>query len=382
MDKQRNERISIRINGKERIFLSDEELNQEISAAKEINEDKIEVEFVNLDPIIIDDLLDDDGRDNVIDFEERRNGRRNSYYTELKGKKAHLLVAQKKKTLLKKKKRRPPTIVGNSQQASLLKRFAAVLLSAIIIGIGFGYIILSLFTDFSEEQNVEEVNAEITDEQAGLPNKMEDDGAKTTAGIDAGSTGESIAPLKVQVIQGGAFGSVESAKQFAGNLEESGAAAVILPESDPVLMFIGLGTDRSELENISQSYIEKGQEIYIKSFELSGIDSDKLKNQAEAEFISAGVDLFQALTKLSSQTFQTKDIEKNTWDEVETKFSQWSQLKPKELPVSLEQFSKSVTNAYQSLSSYQTKADEQKLWNSQQALLEGLISYKIWHDEK
>ena len=197
-----------------------------------------------------------------------------------------------------------------------------------------------------------------------------------------GKTANGIAPLSLQIIQGGAFESVEAANQFANSLKESGSAAVVMPGSKPVLMFIGLGADRNEAEIISQLYLTKGQEVYIKPFGLSEIKAGKVSNQEEAAFVSAGISLYQSLLSISTQTFEEENIEQGTWNDLESKFSQWNQTKPQELPASLEQFANSISKTYQYLASYQIKVDEMQLWNSQQALLEGLLSYKKWHDEK
>ena len=56
MDKQNVERISIRINGKERVFLSDDELNEEISAAKEVEDELIEADIDHFETFILDDI--------------------------------------------------------------------------------------------------------------------------------------------------------------------------------------------------------------------------------------------------------------------------------------------------------------------------------------
>ncbi|HHY72845.1 MAG TPA: hypothetical protein GX497_06400 [Bacillus bacterium] len=376
MDKHKNEQISIRINGKERLFLSDEELNQEIAAAKDIEENEMEV--------IKDSVIN-----NVIDFEERRNGRgrKQGYKKPFKPMSNSFLDKSLKKRRL------------------LLKKFAIVLLSAIIIGTGFGYVVLSLFTDFSEEQsngnsaNVSEAGQAILEnntnadaapqgtQQQGETFGMLNEVSLGTKGVGGSSATDGtnsmmgIAPLKIEVIQGGAFASVESANEFAAALKKGGSAAVILPESKPVLMFIGLGTNRNESEIIGDFYLKKGQEVYLKPFELSGIGAGKVNNREVADFVSIGLSLYQTLVKLSTQAFQTNTIEKSAWKDVDVQFSEWQDAKPQKLPASLTQFSNSVAKAYESLAAYKTKANEVHLWNSQQALLEGLVSYKKWHDD-
>ncbi|EKN64970.1 hypothetical protein P9E76_11165 [Schinkia azotoformans] len=382
MDKQKVERISIRINGKERVFLSDEELNQEISAAKEVDAGLAEADIDHFETFVIGELVGHEPereRDNVIDFEERRNGKKN--YSSKSFNRNNTL-------LLNKKKKRPLLTSGGGRKPDpILKKFIAVLISAIIIGVGFGYVVLSLFTDLSEgqgggESHITVDNGQTVEENNEATGEVPSEVILGPIGANTGTTANGIAPLSVQIIQGGAFESVEAANQIANGLKENGKAAVVKPGSKPVLMFIGLGTDRNEAGIISQLYLNAGQDVYMKPFGLSEIKAGKVSNEKEAAFVSAGISLYQSLLGLSTETFDQKKINQATWKDIESKFTQWNQSKPQELPASLEQFANSISKTYQYLASYQIKADEQQLWNSQQALLDGLLSYKKWHDEK
>lgn len=390
VDKQRSERISIRINGKEKVFLSDDELNQEISAAKEVDADLMEKNIDHFETLILEDVVEEPAPEpnNVIDFEERRNGKKNNLSKSFNRNNAHLLSKlNKEQLLLNKKKRRPLLSSGGGRKPDpILKKFIVVLITAIIIGVGFGYVVLSLFTEFSETQSEEGTNVpavgNVSNGQASEPNNSGEVPSGGVLGPIEASTANGIPPLSLEIIQGGAFESVEAANQFANSLKESGAAAVIMPGSKPVLMFIGLGADRNEADAISQQYLDKGQEVYLKPFGLSEIKAGKVSNQEEATFVSDGISLYQSLLSISTQSFDQEKIEQGTWKDIESKFSQWNQSKPQELPASLKQFANSISKTYQYLASYQIKVDEKQLWNSQQALLEGLLSYKKWHDEK
>ncbi|HHW37590.1 MAG TPA: hypothetical protein GXX18_10190 [Bacillales bacterium] len=383
MDKPKVERISIRINGKEKIFLSDEELNQEISAAKEVDDGLPEADIDHFKTFVIGDLVEQDSErehDNVIDFEERRNGKKN--YSSKSFNRNNTL-------LLTKKKRRPHVTFsgGGRKPDPILKKFIAVLISAIIIGVGFGYVVLSLFTDFSEAQgggkpHITVDNGQAPEESNGATDEVPSGVILDPIGANAETEANGIAPLSLQIIQGGAFESVEAANQIANGLKENGNAAVVMPGSKPVLMFIGLGADRNEVGIISQLYLNNGQDVYLKPFSLSEIKAGKVSNEKEVAFVSAGINLYQTLLSLSTQSFNQKKIDQAAWKDIESSFSQWNQSKPQELPASLEQFVNSISKTYQYLASYQIKADKQQLWNSQQALLEGLLSYKKWHDEK
>lgn len=393
MDKHRNERISIRINGKERVLLSEEELNQEISAAKEHRNEDIEIVDSNKTDILEWEDFEEEEEDkklsNVIDFEERRNGRGSSKNKVSNRIKPFPFTSEKKHPhplIRKKKKMRVPLQHRNNRQVTYASKFAAVIISAIIIGIGFGYIVLSLFTDLNggEQASGNLVEAGHT-QSAGqnLENKQGVGlGTASTETTAAAMQNNGIAPLKVSVIQGGAFATIESANQFAKNMQESGAAAVVLPESNPVLMFIGLAGERGELEGISERYKEKGQEIYVKPFELHGIEPEKVSGLSEATYVSNSISFYQALLTISSTAFQTGAINDDMWQKATVLHTQWNQSKPDEaVPSSIDQFGQAISTAYDSLLRYQnSNREESYLWKSQQALLEGLLSYKKWHD--
>lgn len=354
MDKP-EERISIRINGKEKILLSEQELNEEVAAAKEAEIEDFDLEEEN--------HADEEILDNVIDFEERRTGKR----------KKRVRSQVKKPILSKKKKNCFPRFRQKKQPTSYFKKLMIALIAAVIIGTGFGYILLSLFTDITSEN---EIDKTITNGQAVSQYAVAAEESETEQATDI-LVPTVINSMSVEVIQGGAFSSEESASQYALKIKEGGAAAVIVPESNPVLMFIGIGTSSSELEEISAYYQEKGQEIYIKRISTSAVETSRLNNQ-EAAFVSKGQSLFQSFISVSTEAFDSKSISEESWKDIETNFSQWTGLKPSQLPDSLESFSEKLSTAYQALAIYRSTNDEEELWKTQQVLLEGWILYNKW----
>ncbi|WP_374723843.1 hypothetical protein [Calidifontibacillus erzurumensis] len=434
MDKQRKDRISIRINGKERIFLSDEELNQEICAAKDSEDAVNGVDIVKVDSFFnenerlkedqfvenkgnahllgenvdsekrslgenssydedqwedfVDDILLNDRRSNIIDFEERRSARIQNNSNGFNQKKTNVHYPSKKNILSNKKKKRNFDRFSDKQKA-VYKKYIVSLIGAILIGVGFGYIVLSLFTDMNDENKAGEENGVITSGKALSEYNPNNEGSENTAiGTGSGSlrnaSSVEIPALRVEVIQGGAFASLNAANEHASILKENGTAAVVLPESDPVLLFIGVGGSRAEANSIGEQYVEKGQEIYIKPFELDALEVEAGKARSatgEAVYAQTAVELYQKLVDLSAQVFETGTVEKNSWDSIKAEYSQWNKTKPEKLQPSLGQFANSITAAYKALESFRTNKNEAQLWKSQQALLEGLISYKTWHNE-
>ncbi|WP_102345404.1 hypothetical protein [Bacillus sp. Marseille-P3661] len=367
MDKQRTERISIRINGKEKNLLSEDELNQEIAVASEsVHDEPGEFEKT----YVLDNENDEDFQTNIIDFEEVRLER--GYNKTIKKRKFTSLPPPRHK-LPKKKKRHTP-LFKHRPAFSASKKMLAALISAIIIGTGFGYIVLSLFTDISDSTEPPRGNVQ---QAVAPPNPSVESNQPSQTASTAGAGITEIEAMGVQVIQGGAFSSVEAANQFAAKLTTNGQAAVIVPESNPVLMFIGIGTNSTEIGAISEYYKEQGQEIYVKSVKTSSVDA-KLIDESYTSFIHNGQDLFKSLITLSTQAFTASKVDDNSWSSLEQSYKNWNGAIPNELPDSLTAFSGSITNAYQALSAYRSSLDEGQLWKSQQALLEGYIAYDQW----
>lgn len=381
MDKPSEQRISIRINGKDKLSLTEQELNQEIAAAKEMDDTEDSHTFM------MDEFLDELPSYKIIDLEEQRNKR---------GKKTSVIDQQlfyEKPILSKINKRRPHLFHRKYRTNTSLKKIIIALVLALIIGTGLGYIVLALFTDIAGDnekspatevgQAIGKPNSQVTNtligEHALVPGS-ETTTDEITPNVAPSNVIANIEPMKFEVVQGGAFSSIESANQYASKLKNSGAAAVIVPNTEPVLMYIGIGTNRSESVVISDFYQEKNQEVYLKMIETISLDASRINNQV-AEYTATGQALYQSLISLSTDALQFKTIDNKQWKQAETTFSDWNQLKPAKLPASLIEFSDSITASYQAIGKYQTTNDQKQLWNSQQFLLEGLLSYQKWTKE-
>ncbi|WP_017755960.1 hypothetical protein [Calidifontibacillus oryziterrae] len=375
MDKPREERISIKINGKEKFALTEQELNQEIAAAKEAGDDDSCI-------VLVENREEQLEINNIIDFEERRIKRD----TVKKG--IQITSDNGKKLIHKKRKKHLPKLRGKQAANATLKKVLFSFVLAIAIGTGLGYIVLSLFTDIAGEnsynQNGQRGEAHIN----GIAEEM-NKGTEETGMVHSdpslSTPTSSVAPIeipamKAEVVQGGAFSTLEAANEYATKIKNNGEAAVLVPNSEPVLMFIGIGTRRSDAMIISDYYQEKGQEVYIKTIETNTIDTSLL-NSHVAQFVSTGHTIFQSLISASTSALQVGKLNNAVWNQLVIDFVEWSKLKPDDLSVDLQRFSEAITRSHKALATFYSTNNDQYLWDSQQALLEGLLAYQKWIDE-
>ncbi len=330
--------ISIRLNGKEQKV---REVTDEIVAAQEN-------EFID------DEIIPKP--DNVIDFgklqdERKRNGQ--PYWDDGNREKSPKLpFKRKKKPFSEVKKPRLPMML------------ITALLAAVVIGLGLGFMVLTVFTGNDQE--------------------VADGGAVATGAIPTFSDEKTGLPvLSVEVVQGGAFSDAETGAQTVARLHEQGLAATLTQTTDPIYMFIGVGGDRSQASQVGALYEAYGQETYLKSYRIDGqalaeqevIVSNWFTNalnrykellQLSVDGLDGGAMITVERVKQLEQSLESLQAER---DQVFSQLPQ--QAQPHALAMGGE-----LVNAVDTLTLYADTSDERALWQTQQALLEALVHYE------
>lgn len=349
MDKKnKDRRISIVLNGKEKPY---KELNQDKQVYQEIfnNEITAAKEEESFDWILAE------GKPNVVDLEEHRrekitknqedNSRANSNPTN------QFYPRKQQPSLIQWVKSLPLGVIG-------------IVVSAIIVGTSFGFLMLSIFTG--------------EDIQPMASGEIE---AKES--IPVSSTTEnyvSIPSLNVQVIQGGAFSDYEKGNEIAQALKAKGYAAALTKNTDPSYMFIGVGLDKNAAAVIGKKYQEVGQEIYLKPYTISteGISVEENKEN----FINEGIKLFETFANITVNEFSTEasklqdDTLKQLTVEVTALNDYIKAFEGNDTQYSFAiAFKEQLQSIEQQLTNYKDAPDTKKLWNIQQQLLDCLLTY-------
>lgn len=270
-------------------------------------------------------------------------------------------VASPKLPIIKRKKKRifdfrklPFGVIG-------------VVLSAIIVGVSFGVMMLTIFTGDKGEITG---GADVVQ----APPPPVDTGAAVTSNSH-------VPTLAVEVVQGGAFSLVGKGHETVQALREQGYAAALTNTTDPVYLFIGLGLNKEQATAIAEKYKANGQEIYLKPYAIS--TTSTVENDDQALFLQKSIELFEQLALLSANGFandgslftnETLSKLKNMYNELIVIDNIFSENQEQE-SLSLA-FQESLANAYQNMDDFVSSNDQAMLWQVQQDLLNGLISYE------
>ncbi len=379
MVEQDKPRISVKLNGKEHSFHEIEKVRKEkdLQVIREkteetehtkLKEPKEEQELKNSQVPPIHQALEgtslgqhDYFANNIIDFnklKEEREIRKEPYWDDGNREWSPKLppVKRKKKTAERLKK----SLSG--LPISLI--LAGV--SAIIVGVGFGFMVLTAFT------------GEADGNTASLMPQSEVIETATN-----GQAGEITLPdLSVEIVQGGAFSTSEKGNEIVSLIKQRGQAAVLKTDSDPMYMFIGLGLQKDEAGRISQLYQQQGQETYVKPFAVNGslhsVDSEAVK-----QYFTQGGAMFNELARFSVAGLAGQSVALENIEKFLGHYQEWNKQGTTiiaELPEGAQghakQFISSMAKAASEIEGYKGKQQEIRLWGIQQHLLEALLSYE------
>lgn len=335
MDKQPNDQISIRINGREKKLDSSEEL---------INEEEVKDEF----PWVLPE------QPKVIDFEVERKKRYN--ISPLSSR------AEKKKEKGKKK-------ASYRAPLSLPKKLLISIASALLVGTTFGIIVLKTFTTMDQEIGKTVTGSEGSS-QSYITENMNN--ANNDIPIVSATSGNliEIPAFAVYLVQGGVFSTSASAEQFAAEARGANIPAVVLP-SDSYYLFLGVSSNENEIRQIGQTIKDQGQEIYVKPYTVSPIKVD----QKIADYVLRGNSLYNKMVEISSASLINGVFTNKQVSNLQTQYNEWIKLKPNNITKTYEQYANEISSSYQKIISYQQTGNKTILQQTQQALLNAMVAY-------
>ncbi len=278
--------ITIRVNGEKKVFYREEDVQSEdeVAAAEEREEER-ESDF----PWVLAEK-ESSGSENkqsnkILDFQKRKKEKNLlslPFWDDGKRDKGPKLPPAKRK------KRRPNR--HNFSWPQLPGKMLAIVLSAIIVGSGFGLMLLTVFTSSTTDQ---------ASSAAGLPEEATVDatqeGTQQAASVTDDEFTGGIPGLTVHVVQGGAYSTQEKGKEAIQQLRSDGYPAVLTEETDPMYLFIGVAPSQSNSNQLAEMYTESGYDTYTK---VHIVTSESSVAEATAEYLYSGTQLVDELVQL------------------------------------------------------------------------------------
>ncbi|WP_100373636.1 hypothetical protein [Bacillus sp. FJAT-45037] len=340
--------ISVKLNGKEEVT---KEVENEVTATREdkyVEEDSFGVSIPEPDKVIDFEALQAEREKRKVPFWDDGN----------REKSPKLPVNRKKKSSRSFDFMLPPFL----KSLSLVP--IAVLLSAIIVGVSFGLVVKNVFTGGEGPPDVAQ--------------------QMTTGAIPTFQTTEQSLPsVTVEVIQGGAFSTIEKAQEMAEHFQRIGLASVLTNSTDPTYLFVGLGADRASTTALATTLQAEGKETYLKSFSISGEGMSGV-DDAASDWYASGLGLFQAMmqvttdqltTGVSGSADQLKQIEAGL-QELQQSREQAIFLTPEAAQASALVMGTELEAAKGHLNQFEGSKDNKELWKAQQSLLRVLMAYE------
>lgn len=278
---------------------------------------------------------------------------------------------------LKQKKKKGKGMSFLYKQNQILHK--GILLSiflAILIGLGFGVFILKFISnETAYQQNITPPSSELTSTS---PNTKED--TSTPGALDdnqevAEKATYQFQPFTVYVVQAGVFSStIEVAKQSqeAKRIEDMSFPLAFI-EKDKIYLLIGIGLSLDEMKSLGSYYSDSGIETYSKSFEIDG-KTIEVKNQAVANNLDLTRKVYEQLLAMTSNAIAEKQVSTEQLNELHENFKK-IQFEILAEDSHLKHYSSNVNQAYQAFEGYQKNHNRGQLFQAQQALLNVLKEY-------
>ncbi|MCA1031920.1 hypothetical protein LCL95_12870 [Bacillus timonensis] len=353
MDKHNSHRISIKINGQERSF-------------KTNNESEEKIEGKNTSLIDHNELAAAKEIEELEEFEwvlpkESKNS---------KGNKEEFSPIEDVRNLPKPSKLSKNKLKShglNRKSNFPYKELIASIVLAVFIGSLFGVVILNLFTRGDE---VPVVNPSVPLQGDEKPVKSNDNKENNLA------VTLELPHLTSSVIQVGKFSTKESAMTVLNTAKTSNFPAVISNEQGFFYVYVGIGLTKDNLSTISKEYSKVSEEFWAKPIEVSGGTFENV-NEKDAQLIKKSKDLFEKMLHISDIGFTSGVISNEIWSPVDqaTKelISNESEIKNDDIL----KLSNTLKSAYTNLLSYKESNEKRALWDAQQTLLNALVQYQL-----
>ncbi len=237
MDKETSNTVKIKINGKDRPLTENKESNQqyEISSWEEKLKAEKEMASAKKEEDDFPWLLPEE--DPV--FEEDPK----------------VVIPSKKKKILSNENVTPfqyPAKKKTYQNVGFpMKQMTTIVLLAVGIGVGFGYIALNFLSNEDMPASATPADVVVTDETESPDTKESSDQKKND---QPASTATSSASLQLYAVQGGIFSSKEGADTVAGEIKDKGLASTVIETDGSFTVLAGLGKEKTETSAMNEQY--------------------------------------------------------------------------------------------------------------------------------
>lgn len=275
------------------------------------------------------------------------------------------------KVPFKPNKPKKPKITAGFQLFTLKQLVVSIAL-AIILGTGFGFMILKVVDDGNAGPNETEVPSQPSTSNGETPatGNEEETPANSQAAID-------LETFSAGIIQGGKFSTAESANTTVSDIKAKGFAATSVEMDGAFFVIAGIGNEQGSVGGIKNEYQESFPDFFAKTFEVPG-GSYSNAGQGDSEAIKVSLPVYKELVALSSEAFSTGALDKGQLENLSTQINAVKEKNTDKLHDDLKKFHSEIETAFTQIKAFANNSDQKSLWQSQQSLLNAFQNYTVW----
>ncbi|KKK33060.1 hypothetical protein WQ57_24240 [Mesobacillus campisalis] len=188
---------------------------------------------------------------------------------------------------------RLPAINKGGKFNGVLPRVVMTILVAVVLGVGFGLIVLNTV----RSGPVQEASSVV---------KQPAQTAKPPAGASTASV--ELPAISAFVVQGGVWSTPESAEASVKDLEGKGFNAISVPSNGKYAVLLAAAGSLDEAKAIGSELQSRGAEVYSRAHEIPPGSIDNLSKE-ESEVLKLAPELFQTLVRSTGDADAIKKAE-------------------------------------------------------------------------
>ncbi|HET7657889.1 MAG TPA: hypothetical protein VFK37_06315 [Bacillales bacterium] len=262
----------------------------------------------------------------------------------------------------RKKKRRGYSPRKRKNRPSVPKKQWVSAFSAVVVGVLMGMIVLSIFTVQHHTNPTTDTPAS---ETAALQTSQSPETDNTAVSADN-------LDLTLQIVQGAAFSTKAHGQTAANELKNSGFAAVLNQANQSIHLFIGVGLNKGNTEALGKVYKQHGQNVYVKTFPIQ-VNGGQLNGKVH-KFLGEAKPVLVKLIQGSVEGLISGDtgLSNSEWNELQSQVKQIKNDSTQET----QSLMVDLTAAVNAFGTYRDQSNPSSLWQVQQALLDAVLSYR------
>ena len=247
-------------------------------------------------------------------------------------------------------------------QKNNFKDFRSIIISAvcaIILGTGFGFLMLKLV---STDQNNKPVSEPVIANEQGT----------TKTNVDTSSA--VVKPFTAFVVQGGVFTTKDSAKTTASQLADNGTPSSTVEINGRQYLFIGVSDKIDTAKQLGSYYIGQGMnDVWAHSLQIPEKSVTNITAN-DKTFLESALTIYQDLSQVTTSAILTTSISDNSNNVISLVAKQINESKQLK-NADVKNLQADLANTVGKLQAFQKSKDQKSLADAQQNLLNFLALY-------